>query len=226
MTSPDIMVLIPAFNEALAIENVVAGCRKWGLCVVVVDDGSSDSTADEARRAGAIIVVHSGNQGKGKALATGFDYASRNGFKAVITLDADGQHDPGEIGLFLDEYNLNGADIIVGTRMHDVRRMPWLRRLTNRASSFAISKITGCRVTDSQCGFRLITVRAWRGTNLKGARFDAESEILLKAPRRAFVVKEVPIRTIYRDQKSEISPWLDTWGFIKVAVAAMLGSGR
>lgn len=145
-TDIDIMVLIAAFNEAPVIGDVVAGCRKWRLPVVVVDDGSSDSTVEEAERAGAQVIAHSENHGKGKALATGFDYASRNGFEAVVTLDADGQHDPDQIGLFLDEYRRNGADVIVGTRMRDVRRMPWIRRFTNRASSFVISRITGCRI--------------------------------------------------------------------------------
>ncbi len=221
---PDgIMVLIPVLNEAAAIAEVVAGCRTWNLPVVVVDDGSSDSTAEEAERAGAHVIRHPGNMGKGKALATGFDYASENGFEAVITVDGDGQHDTKQIDRFIEEFRRSHADIIIGSRMRNVKTMPWLRRLTNRATSFVISKITGCRITDSQSGYRLVTVRAWREARPRTSRFDTESEFLISAARCAIAIREVPIRTIYGEEKSKISKVRDTWRFIRLAVGALVG---
>ncbi len=221
-----VMILIPVLNEAVSIARVVAGCRTWNFPVVVVDDGSTDSTAEEAERAGALVIRHPSNMGKGKALATGFDYAAENGFEAVITLDGDGQHDTKQMSRFIDEYRRSNADIIIGSRMHNVKTMPWLRRLTNRATSFVISKITGCRITDSQSGYRLITVRAWREVDPRTSRFDTESEILIDAARRAIAIREVPIRTIYGDEKSKISKFRDTWRFIRLAVKALLGRKR
>ena len=217
------MVLIPVLNEAALIAEVVAGCKTWNLPVVVVDDGSSDSTAEEAERAGAHVIRHSVNMGKGKALATGFDYAAKNGFEAVVTLDGDGQHDTEEMNRFIDEYRLGGADIIIGTRMHNVKTMPWLRRLTNRATSFVISRIMGYRITDSQSGYRLITVRAWFDVNPRTSRFDTESELLITGGQHGLNIREVPIRTIYGDEESKISRGRDTWRFIRLALAAMVG---
>lgn len=216
------MILIPAMNEAHSISRVVAGCLKWDLPVVVVDDGSFDLTAEEAEKAGAHVIRHSENMGKGQALASGFGYAADNGFEAVITLDGDGQHDTEQMNRFIDEFRRAGTDIIIGTRMGDVKTMPWLRRLTNRATSFVISKITGCRITDSQSGYRLITVRAWREAKPRTSRFDTESELLINAARCAIAIGEVPIRTIYGDERSKISKVRDTWLFIRLAVRSMV----
>lgn len=221
-----VMVLIPVFNEAPSIAHVVAGCRQWDLPVVVVDDGSSDSTAEEAERAGARVMRHPENMGKGRALATGFDYASKNGFEAVITLDGDGQHDAAQIGGFIDEFRRSGADLIIGTRMRNVKLMPWLRRLTNRATSFVISKITGCRISDSQSGYRLVTVRAWREADPRTSRFDTEPELLIRAARRSLAIREVPISTIYRDGKSEIKSVRDAWRFMILVMRALVGCER
>ncbi|MFC1671620.1 glycosyltransferase family 2 protein [Planctomycetota bacterium] len=222
-----IMILIPAYNAAEFLESVVAQSLEWDLPVVVVDDGSSDATAEVAERAGATVVRHPSNMGKGKALSTGFQYAHDNEYAAVVTLDADGQHDPGEIGAFLEEHERSGADIVIGTRMRNVEGMPWLRRLVNRSSSFLVSKITGMRITDCQSGYRLVRTCAWQEVKPESPRFDAEPELLFGAAKRSFTITEVPIRTIYRDEaKSMISPPLDAWMFIKRAFKAMLDRRR
>jgi glycosyltransferase involved in cell wall biosynthesis len=223
---PDIMILIPAFNAAEHLASVVAGCLKWKLPVVVVDDGSSDSTAETAERSGAVVVRHGSNIGKGKALTTGFDYAERNGYEAVVTLDADGQHDPGEIGSFLEEFRRSGSDIVVGTRMRHTRDMPWLRRLVNRSSSFVIARITRMRITDCHSGYRLVRTKVWQSVKPESPRFDAEPELLIGAAQRSFTVSEVPIRTIYGGEKSMISPSLDAWMFVKRAFRALLDRRR
>jgi glycosyltransferase involved in cell wall biosynthesis len=219
------MILIPALNEAGSIGCVTASALKWGLPVVVVDDGSSDSTAGEAENAGARVLLHDRNRGKGAALTTGFDHALQNGFDAVITLDGDGQHDPSEIGLFIEEYRRNGADIIVGSRMSDVRDMPRIRRFTNRASSFMVSRITGVRITDSQSGFRLVKTRAWQDVAPRLDRFDAEPELLFGAARKFLVITEIPISTIYKRRKSSIAPLRDTWRFLMLAFYSWMERG-
>ncbi len=221
-----IMILIPAFNAAGFIADVVKGCLKWEFPVIVVNDGSADATAETAEGAGAIVVTHENNMGKGKALATGFDYAGRNGYEAVVTLDADGQHDPSEIGRFLEEFRSNGTDVVVGTRMRHAGSMPWLRRLVNRSSSFAISRITGARITDCHSGYRLVRTKVWQSVGPESPRFDAEPELLIGAAQRSFTISEVPVRTIYRGEKSEISPSLDAWMFIKRAFRALLNRRR
>ncbi len=217
------MILIPAMNEARSVAEVVTGCLEWKLPVVVVDDGSSDSTVEEAERAGAQVISHPKNMGKGRAFWTGFNHAKEHGFEAVITLDGDGQHDPKEIGLFIDEFRRGEADIVLGSRMRNTKTMPLLRRFSNRSTSFIISKITGCLITDSQSGFRLITVHAWFTVNPRTSSFDTESELLITGGQQGLVIHEVPIRTIYGDEKSKISKWRDTWGFIRLALAAMVG---
>lgn len=222
----NIMILVPAFNEAKNIARVIDGCQEWGLPVVVVDDGSTDTTVSEAERVGATVIKHPENLGKGVGLVTGFNFAEKAGFEAVVTVDADGQHDPKLIGKFLDEYSATGADVIVGSRMHNLKPMPWLRRYTNRTSSLIISKIIGRRITDTQSGFRLVKTRVWLEANPKKPRYAAESELLIEVARRGGTIREVPISTIYAGSKSKMNPLLDGARFLKLALEAWLSFKR
>jgi len=200
-----ICVIIPAYNEAENIGSVVSGARRFIEDVVVVDDGSTDDTAAKAKGAGAILLEHKVNQGKGVALKTGFDYALEKDYDAVITLDADGQHDSGEIPQFIEA--AREADVVVGTRAGNRAGMPLIRRATNTISSWILSGLSGERLTDTQSGYRLIKTRVLKMAKTKTAGFEAESEILLEAIGRGFRVVEIPIRTIYGRVKSHYKWW-------------------
>ena len=209
----NVCVIIPAYQEAAAIQAVARAVRAQGLAAVVVDDGSADATAAEAEKGGALVLRHAHNQGKGVALRTGFDYAKQRGYEAVITLDGDGQHDPADIPTFLAAYARGGVEVLVGNRMTDAARMPRTRRLTNRFMSWLLSRMMGQTVPDTQCGYRLFRCDALPELPLTSARYAAESEILLELANRGARIGSVPIRTIYRDEISRINPVIDTGRF-------------
>jgi len=206
--------VIPAYNEAASISRVVEGVKKHGLPVIVVDDCSDDDTAGRAREAGAMVVCHETNRGKGQAVLSGVAEARRRGFTHTLLLDGDGQHDTELVPRFLAAGMT--ADMVLGSRMHDPSGMPFIRRLTNRSMSIVVSWFAGVRITDSQSGYRMISMAAWDAVPVFSSRFDMESEFLITACRAEFSLREVPITTIYGDEKSKISPWKDTWRFFRL----------
>ena len=212
-----VLAVVPAFREAGRVADVVRGVREHVPCLVV-DDGSNDGTAEAAEAAGADVVRHNVNRGKGAALKTGFAYAGEHQYNGVITLDADGQHDPVSIPDFLAAAE-QGADVVVGRREGWAEHgMPWLRRMTNRVTSAIVSRLGRCRVADSQCGYRYISVRAWSAACPETSSYDAESEILIRAGRLGFRITEVPVRTIYGDEVSKIRPVRETARFVRLAI--------
>ncbi|MCX6356430.1 MAG: glycosyltransferase family 2 protein [Candidatus Aureabacteria bacterium] len=208
--------VIPAFNEAEHIGAVVAGVRVYLPKVIVVDDGSSDGTAEAARRAGAVVILHEKNRGMGVAMKTGMGSAFDGGYDVVIVLDGDGQHDTAEIPLFLEAARRGDGDIIVGNRMGNTEGMPLTRYLTNRFTSFCISKVAGQRIPDSQCGYRCVNKKAFMSMCFRTERYDTESEILIDAARAGCRIGTVPVRTIYGAETSKINPFLDAIRFFKL----------
>ncbi|MCZ6689384.1 MAG: glycosyltransferase family 2 protein [Planctomycetota bacterium] len=213
-----VCAIIPAFNEASRIAGVVGGVQDRGVTPVVIDDGSADTTADAARREGAVVLRHSSNLGKGVALMTGFKHALDRGLDAVITLDGDGQHDPAEIPKFISHAERGGDDMVLGSRMGDVVSMPLIRKWTNQATSAVVSRLAHARIMDSQSGYRLIRTRVLRAVDLVSLRYDLESEILIQAARRGFRISEIPVRTIYEGSTSDIRPGLDALRFIRLVL--------
>ena len=211
-----VCVLIPAYNEARAIAPIASTAAKKVETVIVVDDGSSDATAEEGRRAGAVVLSHAENRGKGAALRTGFRYALEKGFDGVLVMDADGQHNPADIDIFLARAAESDAGIILGNRMGEKRNMPPVRYLTNRFTSAVISAMAGQRIPDSQCGFRFIRSPVLRGMELKTGRFETESEMLIEAGRGGWRIDSVRISTIYGAEKSKIKPFVDTLRFLRL----------
>jgi glycosyltransferase involved in cell wall biosynthesis len=209
----EIIALIPAYNEARYIADVVTGAAKY-LPVVVVDDGSSDGTGGAAALAGAKVVSHGRNQGKGKALLTGFDYAIQRGADAAITLDADGQHDPDEIPLFIEAFRAGQGDIIIGQRQYE--KMPAKSRFGNNVGSFLLRFAMGRPIPDNQSGYRLFSQRAMQEVRPTSTRFEAEVEMLLRAEFAGLKVGWVPIKTIYNDKKSHFRPIKDSALFLKM----------
>ncbi len=208
--------LIPALNEENNIGKVVTGALRHVTKVIVVDDGSADGTARASRDAGAEVVIHGRNFGKGAALRSGLAKAFEEGYDPVVILDADGQHDCREIPLFMEAARAQAADIVVGNRMGETERMPRLRYLTNRITSFFVSRLAGQRIPDSQCGFRLINEKAFRTIRLETSRYETESEMLIEAARAGCRIGSVPIRTIYGVETSRIHPLTDTVRFIRL----------
>jgi glycosyltransferase involved in cell wall biosynthesis len=214
MSSSEIIALIPAYNEARFIGDVVKGALKF-VPVVVVDDGSSDGTGGAAAMAGAKVVAHARNQGKGKALITGFDYAIQRGVAAAITLDADGQHDPEEIPLFIEAFRAGAGDIIIGQRQYS--QMPAKSQFGNRVGSFLLRFAMGREIPDNQSGYRLFSRAAMQQVRPKSTRFEAEVEMLLRADLAGLKVGWVPIKTIYNDKKSHFRPIQDSALFLGMA---------
>lgn len=212
-----VCAIIPCYNEARTINRIVRSARQHVAEVLVVDDCSADNTAAEAGAAGARVLMHPQNMGKGAALKTGFAAAAALSFGAAVTLDGDGQHDTTEIPLFLEAYASGGCDMVLGNRMTDTRAMPLVRRCANRFTSWAISRMVGVPMADTQCGFRLIGLDFWKAVHLDSCRFDLESEILIKACRSGARIREVRIRTIYfGTHKSKISPLPDMVRFFQL----------
>ncbi len=211
-----ICVLIPAFNVAAAIEPLVRAVRAAGFPVCVVNDGSTDDTGSCAAAAGAEVIQHLVNQGKGRAVIDGFRHIVEQRYDAVIVMDGDGQHDPADLPAFVRVAESSDVDVIVGNRMDDAAGMPLVRRVTNRAMSAILSALCRCRIPDSQCGYRLVRRRLLETITLSSARYDIESELLLKAAWKGGRVASVPIRTIYQHQKSHIHPVRDTVRFIRL----------
>ena len=217
--------VIPAYNEGAHIAAVVRGVREHLSNVVVVDDGSQDDTAEQAERAEAHVIRHAQNKGKGGALQTGFDYALAHGYDAVVALDADGQHDPAELPRFFDALSGGGADIVLGSRMAKPKGMPWLRHWTNRTTSVILSRLAGQEIRDSQSGYKAIRTEVLRHVRPTREGFDAESEFLIVASRLGYRIAHVPIRTIYGEETSSISPVRDTWRFVKLCLTFILRLG-
>lgn len=209
--------VIPAYNEEKHIGDVVRRTRRQLDHVLVVDDGSTDKTAEQARGAGAEVIVHAHNCGKGESIKTGLRYWLERQFDFVIILDADGQHRPEEIERFVAAAVSAAAPrLVLGNRMKDVGRMPLVRRLVNRYMSRRISRVCGHEIPDTQCGFRLLH-RQLIPELLDGAdRFEYETEMLIIASRKGFRIDSVPISTVYSDEVSSIHPVRDTLRFFKL----------
>jgi glycosyltransferase involved in cell wall biosynthesis len=210
--SERIVAIIPALNAERTLPRVVEETTREIAPVLVIDDGSTDRTSEVARAGGAIVLRHDVNRGKGAALKTGFAWALENGYDGVITLDADGQHLPGEIPKFLRERQASGADLILGGRAHLFQHMLPRRRNANRFSAWCISKCAGVPVPDSQSGFRYYSANLIRGVELRADGFDMESEVIVRAGRRGFRIVTIPIELGFVDgiSTSHYKPLKDT----------------
>lgn len=215
-----VAAVIPAFNEAPFVGEVVRRVRPLVDQVFVIDDGSSDGTAVRAEAAGAVVIRNSRNLGKGASLKRGFQAAGD--FDAVVTIDGDLQHDPDDLKFMLEVFVRDRADLVIGARPRSPN-MPPERRLVNALSDVLLCLVTGRRLRDVHSGFRLIRTSALRRMRLRLDRFDAELELLIQACRRGFRIREATTRTIYANQVSSIHPILDTVRFFRVVSWALFG---
>jgi glycosyltransferase involved in cell wall biosynthesis len=215
--------VVPAYNAepylAAVIEDIHRILPKSQI--IVVDDGSTDRTNQIARRAGIVVVEHEENQGKGAALSSGAQKAIELGMDYIITLDADGQHDPSEIPKFIEHAEKTGADIIVGNRMDNRKDMPFIRIFANRATSAFVTLRTGIRVPDSQNGYRMLRTAIFLKIKLVTRRYDTESEILIKTAGIGGTIDSIPVQTIYGTETSSVNPFIDTLRFFRMVIRSL-----
>ena len=203
--------VIPCFNEGADIAALVVALHRHLPLVLVVDDGSTDDTTIRAENAGAVVVRHERNLGKGAALRTGLSQIRKRGFEWAVTLDGDGQHVPEDLPAFQQCAEQTGSSLVVGNRLHKARAIPWLRRQVNWWMSRKLSQLAGRCLPDTQCGFRLIHLETWASLSLQTEHFEIESETLMAFLAAGQRVEFVPIRVIRSGRrKSRIRPVADT----------------
>ncbi|HOW91574.1 MAG TPA: glycosyltransferase family 2 protein [Anaerolineaceae bacterium] len=208
-----VIALIPAYNEAERIGDVIKQTMQY-LPVLVVDDGSKDETAGVARLIGAEVISLTPNRGKGAALMTGFKYAVENQYDSVLTLDADGQHDPAEIPLFLAAFE-HGADLVIGQR--DFKKMPFPRNYSNTIGTWLFSRALGEYCPDNQSGYRLHSRRMVEASLASTeSNFEFEVEIIVRCVSQGYQLEWVPIKTIYAGQGSHIKPLRHIRHFMRI----------
>ena len=190
------IAIIPAFNESRTIKEVIKKTKKYVDKVIVIDDGSSDNTFNEAESAD-IRLKHIVNIGKGLALKTGFEAAIRENADTIITIDSDLQHDPGEIPLFLDK--IKEHDIVIGTRSLN-KKMPIIFRFGNSLIHYIFKILFNLNIKDTQCGFRAFKAEIYPLIKWQALNYAVETEILAKAGKNNLKIAEVPIKTIYADK--------------------------
>lgn len=204
------VAVITCLNEARTIAPLVAAVGRFLPSVIVVDDGSTDGSSSLASGAGAEVIAHRRNLGKGTALKTGLSRARQRGFEWAMLLDGDGQHAPGDLPAFWRCAQQTGAVLVVGNRMHDAKAIPWLRRQVNRWMSRQLSRRAGRYLPDTQCGFRLVHLETWATLPLSTEHFEIESEMLMVFLAAGHRVEFVPIRVIGRGHRSHICPVTDS----------------
>lgn len=209
-------VIVPGYNEGECIAEVVRGILQHCPNVVVVDDGSTDSTAVEAEAAGAHVVKHEQNRGKGMALESGFRHAAERDYDFVVTMDADGQHAPDDVPVLVNEYVKTGKPVIIGSRMGNPANMPLVRRLTNRFMSWLLSREMKQTVPDTQSGFRLYRADVLGLIATESRGYAAESECLLRLAAAGVEIGSAPIKVIYGNEVSSINPLKDTLRFFRM----------
>ncbi len=196
----DLYVIIPAHNEEKNIGTVLERAKKFveGKKIVVVDDGSRDGTAAEAKRHNVTILRHIINIGKGAALRTGCTYACSKGAEALVFMDSDGQHDPED--LLRLTAALAGNDIIFTYRDKRSTRMPLVKKFGNWFIDTVMRYLFRINVIDTQCGYKAITRQAYEKLNLMSNDYSIESEIVAKTGKYRLKFSQLPIRTYYSDR--------------------------
>ena len=200
-----VCIVIPAYNEGLVIGDVVKNARKsllktpFNFDIIVVNDGSKDNSAEEAKKAGATVIDHILNSGAGGATATGLSYAEQNLFTIAATMDADGQHDINDVINGIKKIQASNIDLLIGSRLIDSKGMSRVKVLGNRGLSFVTYILFGIRSTDSQSGLRIYSRKALEQLRWKTSGYEFCSEMLWRARQLDMNIGEYPIKAIYTD---------------------------
>jgi glycosyltransferase involved in cell wall biosynthesis len=218
------MALIPAYQAAASIGDVVRGVKGVLPAVMVIDDGSTDATAAAARAAGAEVVQHVQNRGKGAALVTGFTHLAGAGASHALTLDADGQHLPSEIPKLLAASARAPRALVIGVRQKEGHTIRGINRFGNWVADRIMTSIAGTALPDTQSGFRVYPLAATLALGAEGSRFDFETEILLRAARAGIPLEGVPVVVHYppvAERVSHYRPWVDTLRIIRTVARVL-----
>jgi dolichol-phosphate mannosyltransferase len=194
-----IIAVIPAYNEGTRIASVVHGAKKYVDAVIVVDDGSTDDTGENARKAGATLIHHADNCGAGAATMTGIEAARRMGATAIITLDADEQHDPSEIPSLLEPIKSDTVDVVFANRFGQKNSIPFIRRLLNGIGNIVTLVATGRWVSDSQCGYKAFGPKAIDDIDLRMSGFEFCTEIVRESVQHKWRIGQVPVKVVYSE---------------------------
>ncbi len=224
------LAVIPVFNEAATIREVVQATAPWVDQVIVVDDGSSDDTHLQLEGLDAHLIRLEQNRGKAHALQTGFEHALQLDADFVVTLDGDGQHNPQEIPNLIQAAQQNPRCIIIAARLKARHNAPKLRLFANRFADFWVSWASGYPVSDSQSGFRLYPTALLGEIRLDTARergFVFESEIVIEAASHSFYSVSIPVESIYQSgrRQSHYKPWTDTWRIVRMIAWRLIRRG-
>jgi len=205
MTSTKVIVAMPAYNEERFIGSMVLKARKYADKIMVLDDGSNDGTAEISRMAGACIITHPENKGKGAAIQSIINEVRKEMPDVLILVDADGQHNPDEIPRFIDAV-LSGYDLVIGSRKLVKKSIPSYRRVGQKVLLFSNRFLTRKKITDSESGFRAFSRKAIAELELNQKGFAVESEMIAAAEDKNLKITEVPITVKYNGDGSTLNP--------------------
>jgi len=227
LSQPAIIVVIPCFNERDFISGIVTKTRKHVDRVIVVDDGSTDDTAEVARAAGAEVISHKARKGAGAASKSGFEAAKANNTDVLITLDGDGQHNPDEIPRLLSAILPNKADLVIGSRFIKAEtNMPRYRKFGIDVITWLYNLGSRVKITDSQSGFRAYSRRLINTVDITEDGFGFSVQVLIQARRKGFRIKEVPISCLYHSQSASLNPVIHglgvAWSVVKLRLKNFL----
>ena len=196
----NVFIVIPAYNEATVISGVIMELRRSGYCnIIVVDDGSDDSTCQEARNSGVTALRHKINRGKGAAVKTGVAAANLLGADVVVTMDGDGQHCPGDIATLIQPIQNDKVDDVLGTRSLDKKGMPLHKIIANKVGNYITWLFYGIKVSDSQSGFRAYSKYAVSKIDTKADKYEYDSKVIREINNNRLSFVEVPIKVLYTD---------------------------
>lgn len=218
--SKRICIIIPAYNESTVINEVVSGIvatikkSSYRYEVIVVDDGSKDNTADEARKGGATVIRHILNSGAGAATATGLSYADQKGFDIAVTMDADGQHLPEDVLNGIKTIDRTTVDLLIGSRLINSSGMSKVKVLGNRGLSLITYFLFGINITDSQSGLRVFSRKSLENLRWKTSGYEFCSEMLWRANQLGLAIDEYPITAVYTEYSK--SKGQNNWNAINI----------
>jgi glycosyltransferase involved in cell wall biosynthesis len=218
-------VLIPAYDCAATIAEVVAGARRFIDCVLVVDDGSTDATAERAAAAGAEVLRQPRNTGKGAALRAGLEWLAARGVERVVTMDGDGQHLPDQIPVLLEASAGAPHALVIGARQVAPDQVQPIRRFGNRFANRWVEIATGLALPDTQSGFRVYPMPETLALGATTGHFAFETEVLIRAARGGVLVRSVPVQAHYPPPDQRIShfrPFVDTLRIIRIVLRLIL----